>query len=86
MRPRVLAGAGCAGVPKDALWATAGVLAITAGAGAEIAAGAATGRISCAGALSVGATVVVGAGAAGSTFRRHDKLVAGEHRSRSRSH
>ena len=65
----VLAGAGCAGVPREEVCTAAGVLAITAGAGAEITAGAATGTMFCAGALSVGTAVVVGAGTAGSTSK-----------------
>lgn len=69
MFPRVLAGAGCATVPREEVCTAAGVLAITAGAGAEIPAGAATGSRCCAGALSEGTAVVIGAGIAGSTSR-----------------
>lgn len=59
--PRVLTGAGCAGVAMDELWTAAGVLTITAVGLA--------GMMLCAGVLSIGTDVSVERGAAGSTFQ-----------------
>lgn len=65
--PRVLTGAGCAGVPMDELWTTAGVLTITAGA--VITAVGLAGVMLCAGVVSMGTDVSVERGAASSTFQ-----------------
>ena len=55
-------------MPRDELWTTASVLVIIAGDGAMMAVEAVAGEMPCAGSISVCTGVVVGTGAAGSTF------------------
>jgi hypothetical protein len=54
-------------VLRDELWTAAGVLAMTAGAGAMIAVEAIAGEMPCAGSISSSAGVIVGRGVAGNT-------------------
>ena len=54
-------------MPRDELWTAAGVLAMTAGAGAMIAVEAIAGEMPCAESISISTGMIVGRGVASNT-------------------